>query len=533
MRREYVLFYFLMSSMLSAAVSTSPLQNEEQRKVYEKLQNIDTTIPSPIFSPEFKTTDDRNDSICFISRSIVVHNVTMVSEDERRAMIAPYIGKCNGIRALNALADTMTRRYIEKGYITSRVYLTPQDIADGTVDLYAIEGKIDHIVSDNRKTSGAFIGLAGKYLDLGDLETSIEQVNRLRSNTTTMQLIPSEKEGFSDVVLTSKETRPFFGSLGVNNYGSDTTGKYQISGGLVWENFIGLSDVLSINLNTTNKHQTGARSSGNSCNYVVPLGRWLWEAGASRFTYEQTIHGLNDDFIARGESSVYSLGTTYKLFHTRSQKVELSAAMAQKKTKSKLEDAVIESSTYNLTVGNIGAKYVYRQSSWEMYALLNYYHGLNPFNPTTQGALKHDFAKWTLALGATKYFDTAIPFTYNLSAYAQRSNDLLYSVEQINIGGAYSVRGYQFQGLHGNSGWYARNETAYRFGDISPYLGVDVGHISTSEDTEGGTLYSGIYGIRAAYKRFSADLYHAIPLKHPQEHFSAFPFIGFSISANF
>lgn len=523
------------STLFAASPADLPLINEQQRQIYERIKNIDTTIPSSEhITPESNISKDKNETVCFKTTSILIKNMTLLSSSEQNLTISPYLGRCNGIRSLSALADSLTKQYIDKGYITSRVYLIPQDISGGAVEFYALEGKIAHVVSDNSKTAGAFMGLEGETLHLGDLESSIEQVNRLRSNKTTMNLLPASQEGTTDIILNSKETLPFFGSLGMNNYGSDATGKFQLFGGFVWENFFGFSDVFSINMNTTDKQQTGKKSFGNTYTYSVPLGKWLWEGSLSRFTYSQTIVGLNDSYISHGESEVYSLGTTYKLFHTRTQNIELSTQMAQKKTLSKIDTTVIDASTYNLSVGRAGVKYVYQQPSWEMYSLIDYYHGLNPFNPTTDGSLKHDFSKWTLSIGGTKYFDASLPITYQLSGYAQYSNDLLYSVEQISIGGSYSVRGFQTKNISGDSGWYARNDLLFQISpNLFPYVSYDVGHIQSGVDTAGGTLTSATFGLRAHYHSFAFDIYHAIPLTSPDKTFDTDPFIGISASSNF
>lgn len=522
-------------TLFAASTVNTPLQNEQQRQIYERIQNLDTTIPSTqSISPESNISKDINDTVCFKTTSITIKNMTLLSSDEQNLITYPYIGRCNGMASLSSLADSLTKRYMEKGYITSRVYLVPQDIADGVADLYALEGKIAHVVSDNLKTSGAFMGLEGESLHLGDLESSIAQVNRLRSNKSTMNLVPADEEGATNVMLNSQETLPFFGSLGVNNYGSDATGKLQLFGGFTWENFFGFSDILSISMNTTDKQQLGRKSFGNSYTYSIPLGKWLWEAGLSRFTYSQTITGLNDSYISHGESEVYSLSATYKLFHTRTQNIELSTQMAQKKTLSKIDTTVIDASTYNLSVGRAGAKVVYQQPKWELYALIDYHHGLNPFNPTTDGSLKHDFSKWTLSVGGTKYFDTTLPITYCFSGYAQYSNDLLYSIEQISIGSSYSVRGFQTKNISGNSGSYARNDLVFQTSEyLSPYIAYDIGHIRSGEDSEGGTLSSATIGLRGHYRTFDVDLYHAIPLTSPDKTFDTDPFIGISASSNF
>lgn len=529
-----IVICFFSLRLFALSIDT-PLQNEQQRQIYERIQNVDRTIPSlQHITPESNASREKEEKICFITHEIRIHNATVLREAEQHNVTDPYLGKCNGIQSLNALADALTKLYIDKGYITSRVYIVPQDISDGIVELYAIEGKIARVISDNSKTTGVFIGFEDNLLDLNDLETAIKQVNRLRSNETTMKLVPSSVEGSTDIVLNSKEEIPFFASLSINNYGSDATGKYQLSGGFVWENIFGFSDCLSIGLNTTDKQEKGRKSFGDSFTYSVPFGKWLWEAGLTHFTYNQTVYGLNTAYISRGESDVYSLGTTYKLFHTRMQNVELNGQIARKKNLSLIDSAVIEASTYNLSVGKAGMKYVYRQPSWEMYLLLDYYHGLDVFKPTRDGSLKYDFSKWTLTAGATKYFDAELPITYNVSGYSQYSNNLLFGAEQISIGGAYSIRGFQTQNIGGSSGWYCRNDVNFQTTpNLSPYIAYDIGHIKSAEDTSGGTLSSATIGLRARYDTFSFDLYHAIPLTSPDKTFDSDPFIGINVSANF
>lgn len=530
-----LLLLFFSAYAYGVSILDTPLKNEQQRQIFEQLQKIDTTIPSStIEKTDTNQSQITPDITCYQTKKIDVHHAKNLNESMVLSITNHYLGKCNGIRSLNGIAKELTRLYVDQGYITSRVYLTPQYISDGIVDLYALEGQIEMITSDNSKTDGAFTGLNWEILNLIDLESSLEQVNRLRSNTTTMDILPGQAQGGSVVVLNSRETFPLFGSFGINNYGSEGTGKLQISGGFTWENPLGLSDSIAINFNTTDKQQTGKKSFGNSYTYSIPWGRWLWETGFSRFTYDQTIYGLNDSFISHGESEVTSLGTAYKLHHTRDYSIELNSQIAQKKNKSFIEGALIDASTYNLSVGNLGFKYVYRQSSWELYTLLNYYQGMSLFDPTTNGTLKHDFSKWTLSLGATKYFDATLPISYQFSSYVQYSDDLLYSVEQVGIGGSYSVRGFQKQGLSGNSGGYVRNELTFQMDPyFIPYIAYDIGYVHSGVDVLGGTLSSGTVGFRSRYGSFLLDVYHAIPFTSPNNTFDADPFVGITLSTNF
>lgn len=529
---------FLFSTLIQvygASTTELPFMNEQQRQLFEELKSIDTKIPSsqydiPQESKEMNVTV--TDGGLYPVKEIVLHNNTLLSPKEVHEIVSRYIDRSQGIRGLSALAKELTNCYIEHGYITSRVYLTPQDISDGVVDLYAIEGKIEKILTDNRKTLGAFIGLEGENLDLVNLESALEQVNRLRSNRTTMNLLPGKETGGSTIMLNTQESSPFFGSFGVNNFGSSATGKYQVYAGFTWENFFGLSDMLSLNVNTTDQHQSGKNSIGNGVTYGIPVGKWLWEGGISRFRYEQTIAALNENYLSQGVSDLKSLGTMYKLHHTRTYNLELNGKVTHKNNENWINGARIESSSYDLTVGDIGVKYVYRQPSWEVYLLGNYHHGMNWYSPTVEGELKHDFSKSTLAIGGTKYFDASV--NYQFSGYAQYSDDPLYSIEQISIGGSYSVRGFQKQSINGSSGGYMRNDFVFSPQSLfSPYIAYDIGWIRHASDTAGGRLSSATLGFHSGYKGWSIDFYHALPLTSPDDTFGTDPFIGVTLSVNF
>jgi len=107
-----------------------------------------------------------------------------------------------------------------------------------------------------------------------------------------------------------------------------------------------------------------------------------------------------------------------------------------------------------------------------------------------------------------------------LTFHLQETNDQLFSVNQISIGGPYSVRGYNKEGLSGNSGHYYRNEFSYTpeskwFNAIIPtfYAGIDGGWIKKEEDTTGGTIVGEFVGLKLSYDSFDYDMYYSKPLR--------------------
>ena len=49
--------------------------------------------------------------------------------------MAEYSKRCLGVAEIEQLLGAVTREYIVDGYITTRVYLPPQDLTRGTKDI--------------------------------------------------------------------------------------------------------------------------------------------------------------------------------------------------------------------------------------------------------------------------------------------------------------------------------------------------------------------------------------------------------------
>ena len=96
---------------------------------------------------------------------------------------------------------------MQRGYITSRAFLTEQDLSAGELTIPVLEGKLDEIHLEGqhpRALTMAFPGLEGKILNLRDIEQGMEQINRVRSTPVQIAIQPSPKAGYSVVNLTAK-----------------------------------------------------------------------------------------------------------------------------------------------------------------------------------------------------------------------------------------------------------------------------------------------------------------------------------------
>ena len=69
---------------------SSPILHEQQRQIYEKLQNIDTKIPSSKdIGIEANISIDQNDTVCFPIKSITLKNMTLFNDEKLNELIHP------------------------------------------------------------------------------------------------------------------------------------------------------------------------------------------------------------------------------------------------------------------------------------------------------------------------------------------------------------------------------------------------------------------------------------------------------------
>jgi len=524
--------YAIFAYSLTDAINQRE-QFEKQKEVFEKLdkRQDENIIRYNVEKPELLPKQDEQ---CFLIKTIKDEGITLLSQDEKLALYNQYLGKCNSITDLSNLARQLTALYVEKGYITSQVYIKPQNISLGEVMLYAVEGKIAHITPDELYINNAFMGQKDDYLNLRDLEDAVETMNRLSSNHAKMDLVPSSEVGYTDVSIENNTSNRINGSIGINNFGTKKTGDKQGSLALNVDNPLGINDQFVVNLNSTDKHFQNENSIGDGYEYSFPIGRLLTTLSYRKSTYEQYVYGGINQYASNGDTKTYTLSLNYKLFHNESHRITIGSSVSQYQTKNYLSKTLIETASYDLSKMGAMIDYMYQIVDFYTYIALNYTQGTDWFNAHNPIALNEKYSLYTIDASMVKRLDA---FQYSLSGHYQHSNDQLFSTNQISIGGHYSVRGYQKEGLDGNTGFYVRNEFSYtphvkflEYFDQTYFIALDYGEIKKEEDTNGGKLFSDTIGLKLKQGDFDMTLYYAMPLLKKDVSVSQ-TFVG--VSANY
>ena len=121
------------------------------------------------------------------------------------------------------IRNAFQRKLLDKGYVTSQVYIPEQNLNTGTLQFMVMPGRVEDIRYGDSSAHGpwrtAFPVRPGDILNIRDVEQGLEQMKRVSSQSVTMQLLPGTSVGTSIIELTIKQDKPVHGSISIDNSG--------------------------------------------------------------------------------------------------------------------------------------------------------------------------------------------------------------------------------------------------------------------------------------------------------------------------
>jgi hemolysin activation/secretion protein len=460
---------------------------------------------------------------CSPVAEIVLEGASKLDPMEQARLAAPYLDRCLTLADINRLIGDITNRYVELGFVTTRVYIPQQDLGSRRLLLKIVEGKVQSLVIEPAKSASAataFPGVVGEVLNLRDLEQGLDQINRLASNAAKIDIEPGDEPGQSRVVIRNQPRKPWLANASVDNSGIASTGRTLFSAGLSADNLFGVNDYVS---GTFRYSERSGReySEGEGLYAAVPYGYWTFSSALNWFRYASLVQGSVSTFDTNGTSNSQMMRAERVVYRDQARKVSLSGGVTLKQVDNFIVGTRIDTSSTDLTVLDLGANL-----SWlALGAMFTLDAGLakgvaalgaNFDDPTRPpGAPQAQFEKYTYGASFYKPFalgEQAMSWTSRL--YGQYSQDPLYGIEQIAIGNLYTVRGFRNTSLPGRTGFYVRNDLGMPIplggGQVKPYLGYDFGHVE-----QAGTLQGWAIGVDASYAGASLSLTYAQPIQVP------------------
>ena len=532
------ILFFAFTSSVNAQVAED-IQRHQQNLIdagfqKQELNRAIQQTPTSTFKYAEPKTQKPKSSKCVDIKTVEFDGNTKLSNFRINRIVKPYLNKCLTVDDINKILNTITNAYIDAGYITSGAYLiNPQTkLNDGILQIKIVEGtitKFTGITEVERKT--AFPWVLGSILNLRDIEQGLDQMNRLSSNHTKMEIKANEDaNGTSQVVITNEPESPTSYSVYTDNLGSKSTGEYRLGLSLVEDNLFGINDQLNLGYtNSLTSELNEKYSRALSLGYSIPFGYWTFTNNASFSEYQtymklpvsgERLYSFGDNF---SESfivdKILSRGQRYKL--------SLSASMNYKKPNNYTK--VLDIKTKNDSSS--------REVAFFEYALpMTFYfdRGIIFVKPSfVDGANFWGVEKDNGTYPQKAQFDAYKLYLYSnwnigyvnftTTIDGQYTDDEVLSSETVYIGGETSVRGFR-DGVSGDSGFYVRNDFSFNLSQmlkteniwaksITPSLFFDYGLVKSNVDDSKNELSGAGTKLSFSYGMLDASVSYAFPIK--------------------
>ncbi|MBI4641722.1 MAG: ShlB/FhaC/HecB family hemolysin secretion/activation protein [Candidatus Tectomicrobia bacterium] len=187
------------------------------------------------------------EKIKFVLEKIVVEGSTVYRENDLLPLYRQFLKKEISLADVYKIADAITIKYRNEGYILSRAFVPPQRISEGVVQLQVLEGYINEVIIDGpvrgrQKLLEAYGDkiTRSRPLQAKVLERYLLLADDLPGVTAKSVLNPSGQPGASDLILIIVDHKTLDGNVNVDNRGTSFLGPFEASAGININSIFGL-----------------------------------------------------------------------------------------------------------------------------------------------------------------------------------------------------------------------------------------------------------------------------------------------------
>lgn len=387
------------------------------------------------------------------------------STDELLASISKYKGKELTVPQLLELADILTRKYWEKGYVTSFAYIPVQKMERGILEIEVVEGKPGNIIVENNKYyTTSFIEKhldnikETEILDNRTMERGLLLLNDYPKLNVKATLTKGEAPATTDIVLDVYESwYPMNFAVFFNNFGSRYTGQNRAGFTWDWANLTKHGDILSLTALVTPSELDQLLYW--KLGYSLPVGSYGTKLD---FSYSKMDYEIGKELAIlgiEGQSEIFGFGVSHPLIRARERNLSWNAGLKKKTFENFLFEKLYVTSADEYSVLELGLKGDRVRGRNHTYWTFNTTTGLGRMfggmsdaeytSGSRPGITDSSWVKFNL--DATNILKLGKCQLITRGA-GQVSTDSLLTGEQFVIGGPDSVRGYpsgEFLGDHG------------------------------------------------------------------------------------
>jgi len=422
-----------------------PLQQEQPRR----------PPPVPILPP-LPPPPEREilPSLRIFVREVRVVGNTVLPPEEIAAAAAPYLNRELTAEDLEALRVTLTLLYINRGYINSGAILPDQTITEGTVTYQIIEGRLTEIdVEGNRWFRKGYLRSrlalgTGPPLNVNALQEQLQLLlEDQRIRRLNAELKPGLRPGEATLTATVEERLPYKVWFTIDNYQSPSVGAERGVVTLEHQNLTGWGDVLTFRLG-----RSEGLDSLYDIRYAVPVTPY--DTTVSFQYRKNAFKVIAEEFRAldiTSDSEIFTLGVRQPVYRTPTTEVALELIGERLSL-----NTTLLGEPFDLTPGarkgesvvtaiRFVQEIVHRTQNQVIAVRSRMSFGTDWLGATARNGDQPDshFFAWLGQFQAVRQFDSLAGTQAIFRADLQFAHERLLVLEQMAVGGRYSVRGYR------------------------------------------------------------------------------------------
>ncbi len=430
-----------------------PLKEEFQRPY---------TAPRPILPPLPPIPPDDESqklpgAVQVFVRDVRVTGNTVFSDAEIAEVTTPFKNRMLMTEDLERLRLALTLLYVNRGYLTSGAIIPDQDVVDGVVAVQIIEGRLARIdVEGNRwfrsshlrdrlslgSRTPVLLAPLQEQLQLLQQDRRIERINA--------ELRPGDQRGESVLNVRVADRNPFHASIEVNNYQTPLVGGIKGIGTLTHDNLTGRGDPLSISYG----HSSGAFPIVD-VSYAFPLNRYGTTFSPYYRRYDfKLIEEPFDPLNLNSNTEIIGMSLRQPIYRTVTDEIALTLIGEHLFTQSFIFKDVpfsafpgFQNGAATISALRFAQEWTHRTTDIVLAVRSRFSVGLNVLGATINGPSDTpdgQFFSWlgqvqTIKQYGEKLFGMQLLGRMDL----QLANSPLFPLEQVALGGRYTVRGYR------------------------------------------------------------------------------------------
>lgn len=422
------------------------LQTESEAR--EKALGRKKIKPAEILVPEEKEKPSAaKEQISFTLTQIRVSGLTVFTPRQIEPLYTSYINQKVTFKDIDDIAAKIKVKYRNEGYFTTTVYIPQQEIKEGVAQIRVVEGKMGELKIEGNKYFSSdliekfFHVKKNEILNISKLQRDILRLNSNSDLELKSVLSPGKEPETSDITLKVKENFPFHIGANFDNQGTRLSGKWRQSPTFRSSNATGNFDSL---------YESSIFSSdsfGEFASYALPIGTYGTKFNINATYFKSRLGKEYKALEIRGISQIYNPYFSWELALREDFQANANLGFEIKSIKKKTSGSVTSSDQLRTPYFSFD------------FAKIDSFSGQTTFNPkfsfgisgflgashrnhptSSRAGTGGSFFKYEQALNRIQRmpFDSYLTIRTNL----QTASHTLASSEQLQLGGANSIRGY-------------------------------------------------------------------------------------------